>query len=170
MDGVLNATALSEAGIKTTQFYSLGRIETTGGTANYLQGQLDDVRIYNFILGAADIEVLAGAAPTNQPPQPPTGVAAFGGDGQVTLTWNSSVGATSYNVWRLVAGGSAYTRANASPVTSTVYTNTGLVNGTTYSFVITAVGPWARAAIPSRCRPCPPPFRAASAWPRSDSG
>lgn len=140
VDGVLNATTLSETGSKTTQFRSLGRIENTGGAANYLQGQLDEVSIYNFVLSAADIQALAGAAQTNQPPQPPTGVAAFGGNGQVTLTWNSSASATSYNVWRLAPDGSTYLHANASPVTSTVYTNTGLVNGTTYSFVITAVG------------------------------
>lgn len=72
--GVLNATATSEAGIKTTQFHSLGRIETTGGAANYLQGQLDEVHIYNYVLSASDIQTLANPAPPNQPPtitQPP---------------------------------------------------------------------------------------------------
>src|ERR1035437_5949055 len=141
VDGVLNTTVISEPGVKTTPFYSLGRIENTGAPPAYWLGLLDDVRIYDFILGAADIQVLAGGVPpANQPPLPPTGVAAFGGDGQVTLTWNSSVGATSYNIWRLAPGGNTYTLVNASLVTSTVYTNTGLINGTAYYFVITAIG------------------------------
>ena len=74
-------------------------------------------------------------------PLPPTGVVAIGVDGQVILTWNASAGATSYNVWRSTTDGSGYSKVNAGPVTSTTFTNTtGLANGTTYYFVITAVG------------------------------
>ena len=74
VDGALNATATSEPGIKTTKFFSLGRIEVTGGSANFFQGQLDEVRIYNYVLSASDIQALANPAPPNQPPtitQPP---------------------------------------------------------------------------------------------------
>jgi hypothetical protein len=61
VDGVLNGTATSETGLKTTKFYSLGRIESSG---NSWQGALDDVRIYNFVLGASDIQTLAGLGVT----------------------------------------------------------------------------------------------------------
>jgi hypothetical protein len=60
VDGVLNATTTSDAGLKTTKFYSFGRIEHTGGGAAYLRGQLDEVRIYNFLLSDADMSTLAG--------------------------------------------------------------------------------------------------------------
>ena len=57
VDGVLNATTISETGLKTTKYYSLGRIEASGSS---WQGALDEVRIYNFVLGAADMQTLAG--------------------------------------------------------------------------------------------------------------
>jgi len=71
-------------------------------------------------------------------PGAPTGVAATAGDTQISLTWNSVAGATSYNVKRSTVSGSGYSTI-ASPATNS-YTNTGLTNGTTYYYVITAVG------------------------------
>ena len=69
VDGLLNATAISETGLKSTKFYSLGRIETTAGTPAYFQGQLDEVRLYNFVLGDADMQALAdSSSPAGQPP------------------------------------------------------------------------------------------------------
>lgn len=52
MDGDLEDTDNSETGTKTNSFYSLGRIEDTGGSAEYLEGQLDEVRMLNTILDA----------------------------------------------------------------------------------------------------------------------
>jgi MSHA biogenesis protein MshQ len=54
-DGVLNASATSETGVKTTPFASLGRIEDTGGTPMYFNGTLDDVRVFNRVLTASEI-------------------------------------------------------------------------------------------------------------------
>ena len=72
----------------------------------------------------------------NAPPVP-TGVQATAGSGQVALTWSASAGATSYNVKRATTSGGPYTTV-ASPAT-TAFTNTGLTNGTTYFFVVSAV-------------------------------
>jgi hypothetical protein len=60
VDGALNATATSDIGVKTTRFYSLGRIEHTGGGAAYFRGQLDEIRIYSFVLSDSDMRALAG--------------------------------------------------------------------------------------------------------------
>jgi hypothetical protein len=71
------------------------------------------------------------------PPAAPTGLTATAGNGQVSLTWNASVGATSYNVYSSTTNGGPYTEITS--VATTSYTNTGLTNGTTYYYVVTAV-------------------------------
>ncbi len=75
-------------------------------------------------------------APVTVPPVP-TGLQATAGNAQVSLTWNASTGATSYNVKRSTTNGGPYTTI-ASPTTAS-YTNTGLTNGTAYYYVVTAV-------------------------------
>ena len=71
------------------------------------------------------------------PPSAPSGVVATPGTAQVALTWNASAGATSYNVKRSTTSGSGY--ATVGSPASTSYTDTGLTNGTTYYYVVTAV-------------------------------
>jgi fibronectin type 3 domain-containing protein len=70
-------------------------------------------------------------------PAVPTGLTATAGNNQVALSWTASSGATSYNVKRATVNGGPYTTI-ASP-TTTSYTNTGLTNGTTYYYVVSAV-------------------------------
>jgi fibronectin type 3 domain-containing protein len=70
----------------------------------------------------------------------PTGLGATPGNGQVSLSWNASSGATSYNVYRGTSSGTHDpTPLNGSPVNSTTYTDTGLTNGTAYYYVVSAV-------------------------------
>ena len=72
----------------------------------------------------------------NGPVSVPTGVSATATNTQVTLSWSPAAGATSYNVQRSTTQGGPYTSI-ASP-TTTSYTNTGLVIGTTYYYVVSA--------------------------------
>ena len=68
---------------------------------------------------------------------PPTNLTAVAANTQVVLNWNAPPGATSYNVKSAsVSGGTYSTLAN---VTGTSYTNTGLLNGTTYYYAVTAL-------------------------------
>ncbi len=57
IDGVLNVSGAIATGVIGTPFSSIGRIEDTGGTPEYLDGQLDEVRIYDRVL--TDAEVVA---------------------------------------------------------------------------------------------------------------
>jgi len=57
IDGTLNASGAIATGVIGTAFSSIGRIEDTGGSPEYLDGQLDEVRIYNQVL--TDAEVIA---------------------------------------------------------------------------------------------------------------
>lgn len=72
------------------------------------------------------------------PPLAPTGLTAQGLDGQVLLSWDSATGATSYVVKRSVAPGGPYVVV-ANRVTSVVYRDVTVINGTTYYYVVSSV-------------------------------
>jgi alpha-L-arabinofuranosidase len=76
-------------------------------------------------------------SPANQPPLTPTTLVATASNAVVSLSWNGSAGADSYIVKRASVSGGPYTGI-ASGVTATSYLDTGLVNGTTYYYVVAA--------------------------------
>ena len=106
------------------------------------------------------IEILSSSTPA--PPPTPTGLAAIADNGGVTLSWNASAGATSYNIYRsTTSGGEGSTPVGTS--TTTGFTNTGLTNGTTYYFKVSAsnsAGPSQQSgevtATPTTGSPPPP--------------
>ncbi len=67
----------------------------------------------------------------------PVNLAATAGDAQASLTWTSTPGATSYNVKRSTVSGGTYTTVGTVPTSG--FINTGLTNGTTYHYVVSAV-------------------------------
>jgi len=73
-------------------------------------------------------------------PNPPASLAATPGNAQVILTWPISTGADHYNVWRGTTNGGPYPTqiTPLSGITTTSCTDTGLTNGTTYYYVVTA--------------------------------
>lgn len=81
--------------------------------------------------------VRACSAPT-APPAAPANLTATPGDSQVRLAWTGSAGAASYTVKRSTTSGGPYA-AIASGVTTTSYTDSGLTNGTTYYYVVSAL-------------------------------
>ena len=71
------------------------------------------------------------------PASAPAGLSATAGNAQVSLSWNASLGATNYNVKRSTASGGPYT--TVASLTGTSYADTGLANGTTYYYVVSAL-------------------------------
>jgi chitinase len=59
------------------------------------------------------------------------------GNAQVTVSWNAVSGATSYNVKRALSSSGPF--STIQNVTTTSYPNTGLTNGTTYYYVVSAL-------------------------------
>ena len=79
--------------------------------------------------------VMASAA---TPPAAPTGLSLTATNNQVTLFWTASSGATGYNVEGSTNNGGPYNVIGAN-VTSLSFTNTGLINGTPYFYVVSAL-------------------------------
>ena len=67
-------------------------------------------------------------------PGVPSGVVTTAGNSQVALTWTASGGATIYHVKRGTTSGGPYAQVGAPASAS--YTDTGLMNGTTYYYVV----------------------------------
>jgi len=70
------------------------------------------------------------------PPAAPAFLSATAGDSQVALSWTPVAATESYNIKRSLVSGSSYNlvAANAGPA----FTDTGVSNGTTYYYVVTA--------------------------------
>jgi hypothetical protein len=71
-------------------------------------------------------------------PPAPLGLAAQGGDGQVSLSWNNSPGATNYKLKRALASGGPFAVLNAN-LAQTNYLDSAVTNGVTYYYVVSAV-------------------------------
>jgi fibronectin type 3 domain-containing protein len=67
---------------------------------------------------------------------PPAGIVAYPGNSQVTLRWSAETGATNYFLKRATSPGGPYTFTNS--VLDTAFTDTGLTNGVTYYYVVSA--------------------------------
>lgn len=74
---------------------------------------------------------------TNGTPSIPHGLSAVADNTKVVLNWLTSAGATSYNVKRSTTNGGPY--VTIASTTTPNFTNTDLLNGVTYYYVISAV-------------------------------
>ena len=106
----------------------------------YLNGQVDEFQLHDRALAVAEVAALANPAT----PRAPGGLAVVAGDGQVELSWNAVDGATSYNVYRSTGNGFALI---ATGLTSPALTDESAVNGTAYSYVVTASNEFGESAF-----------------------
>jgi len=151
-DGALTVMVINKQQGSTPLTLSLANY-STGGTAQAWQ---INSASQTSIARLADVTVASNAITATVPsqsitlfvipkgsvttaPTAPTGLAASVGSGTVTLTWNASGGATSYSVKRGLVSGGPYT--GIGTVTSpapTTFNDSGLTNGTTYFYVVSA--------------------------------
>ncbi len=96
-----------------------------------------DGRITVTDLAPMDGALLVYAGGDITPPAPPAGLTATEGAGQVVLEWQPVTDAVTYHLYRSLLPGGGYERIAATA--STVYTDTAVVNGTRYYYVVTAV-------------------------------
>lgn len=105
----------------------------------------------NTRLTASQFDNISLVAPV---PPIPAGLSATAGDAQIVLSWSAASGATSYTVKRATLSGGIYTTIS-SGVTSTSHTDTGLTNGDTYYYVVSAVNTGGESAPSSEASATP---------------
>lgn len=153
-DGDNGGTAKSAAytiGSRTINGTDSGNFSGTFTRANNSAGNyvlFTNQTATGFTLSAVPLDASGGRAPVNgiqivsqtaaiSQAAAPTGLNATAGNAQVALSWNVSSGATSYRVKRATVNGGPYT--TITNVASASFINTGLLNGTTYYYVVTAL-------------------------------
>ena len=155
--GSSEATSYVDAGLVNgvTYFYTVSAIGAAGR-------------------GAASGVVSATPDPAIPLPAAPQGVVAAADDGEIQLAWAQTPNATVYHVRRALQSVGPYT-AVASP-TGTTYADTGLTDGTTYFYVVSAQdasgeGPNSApvSATPAAVPATPAPVTSVSAVPGNGS-
>jgi fibronectin type 3 domain-containing protein len=104
-------------------------------------------RVYNWGFPACAYSAEVSATPSVTLPLAPTSPSAKQGNTQVSLTWNAVDGATGYRVYRRTPSSQWSSGPIGSPA-GCLFTDSGLVNGTTYYYNVAAVnetgaGAWA---------------------------
>jgi len=138
VDGVQVVSAAKTGAIATTAdalFIGAKRSgDTTAG--NHFKGKLDDVRIYNKALTAAEVQALAGSVPpadTQVPSTPGTPTLVNKTDKTVSITWTAStdnVGVTRYDIFR--------NNVKVGTSTTASFADSGLTASTAYAYKVQA--------------------------------
>jgi fibronectin type 3 domain-containing protein len=119
-----------KTGVTATTFTDTG---LTNGTTYYYE-----VTAANSA-GQSGVSSEASATPQVPVPGAPTNLTATSGNAQVILSWTASTGAASYDIYRSTTSGGEGSTPFMTGVTATTFTDTGLTNGTTYFYQVTAV-------------------------------
>jgi cellulose 1,4-beta-cellobiosidase len=123
-------------------------------------------------VGESDPSEEAAATPLPAPPVRPQNLHAYPGDARVLLSWLPSAGADRYHVKRSLVKSGPF--AVVAETTDPAYTDTAVVNGTKYWYVVSALNSAGESnnskktsATPA---PVPPPPTGLTATPGSTAG
>jgi hypothetical protein len=120
---------------------------TTAPTVIYNDSVLGGPTYYYVVsavngVGESTNSLQVSAAAALAPPVAPAGLVATAGDAQVALSWSASAFATSYDVKRATAAAGPYTSVGTTTAPTVTYADSsGISNGTTYYYVVSATGP-----------------------------
>jgi fibronectin type 3 domain-containing protein len=134
------------------------------------QGDIAEILLYNRALSYAERAAvhsyvsqkysltINGTTPPPPPPlEAPTGLVATAGDSSVLVSWNAVSGATGYRVLRGTSSTGPYVQVADQVGRS--YTDSGVVNGTTYYYVVRAYDSTQESpnSVEVAATPAPPP-------------
>ena len=124
----------------------------------FFQGDVAEVLLYNRVLTTTEqnavqsyIATRYGLTLGSMPPPPalaaPTNLVATAGNASVALSWNAVTGADGYRITRRTSPSGTPTQV--ADISGTSFTNTSLVNGTTYYYDVVAYGSTQATSQPS---------------------
>ncbi len=115
----VTGTTYTDSGLTggTTYWYIVRAVSATGESTN-----------------SNEIRVLVPSAPAV-----PASPSATAGDTLVSLSWTAVDNATEYRIYRSATSTGSLTQIAGTNITGTVYTDTGLTNGTAYRYAVRAV-------------------------------
>jgi hypothetical protein len=119
---------------------------TTAPTVTFTDSVLGGQTYYYVVTavnggGESGLSLEASASPSLAAPAAPAGLSATPGNAQVALSWTASGFATGYSVKRATASAGPYTPIGSTTAPTVTYTDSsGLSNGTTYYYVVSATG------------------------------
>lgn len=135
-------------------------------SSNYLNGTLDNLRVYDSALTASQITALYDDAT----PLVPRNLSATTEDNAVALDWTGATDATSYNVYRGTSAGGESGTPLATGITSQSYTDTTASNGTTYYYTVSAVNSLGASSQSNEASSTPAAAAGPASWFKFDEG
>jgi len=143
LDGQLNANNTPSSALQTpATVMGVGAGIANNGPnlgADAFQGYIAAARVESGVLTTQDILANYAIGPLGTAEAiTPAGLSATAGNSQAVLTWGSSGNAASYNVKRSTSANGTYIEV-ATNLAALNFTNTGLTNGVTYYFEVSAV-------------------------------
>ncbi len=132
VDGVLRGSGTGATGDRTfPPGLRIGSLQTGGG---FLNGALDDVRLYSRVLSDSELTALAAG-----PLTAPQNLGASPGTAKITLSWSAVAGAADYTLRRSASVAGPFTQI-ATGITTTGYEDGGLADGATWYYTVSANG------------------------------
>jgi cellulose 1,4-beta-cellobiosidase len=101
-----------------------------------MKGLGEGIRSFKEGMSGSQAAAQTATAPAPAQAAAPTGLTAKSGEGQITISWNASGGASSYNIKRSGASGGPY--AQIASTASTSFTDGGLASGSKYFYVVSS--------------------------------
>jgi len=138
--------------------YTAIRTNSGNGTTTYTDTSVINWTPYYYVVqayGPSGVSVYSAEVTAYAVglPSAVTGLTAVGDINQVDLSWNEQLGASSYSVLRSLTSGGGFASIGTSLTNS--FTDTGVVDGTRYYYVVSAVNSYGTGASSSQASAIP---------------
>ncbi|KAF0094299.1 MAG: APHP domain-containing protein [Puniceicoccaceae bacterium 5H] len=150
---LLDGTIVAQASIPNTggwqswQDVAISNVSLPGGN--------DQILRLEIIGDGVNLNRIRFEGQGTQVPAVPANLSAAAGNGQVSLSWASSTGASSYDLYRSTASNNQGSTPYQSGLSGTSYTDNAVSNGTTYYYKVAAVNAVGSSALSAEASATP---------------